>query len=68
MLNNDKNRQIKLIEGDHNAPRDNLLLAFLKNFLAILLGLGIVTVVFVSSANLIIDILPYSLDRSIQTT
>ena len=68
MLNNDKNRQIKLIEGDHNAPRDNLLLAFLKNFLAILLGLGIVTIVFISSANLIIDILPYSLDRSIQTT
>tara|TARA_B000000557_G_C20698905_1_gene410728 strand:- start:26 stop:874 length:849 start_codon:yes stop_codon:yes gene_type:complete len=68
MLNNDKNRQVKLIEGDHNAPRENLLLAFLKNFLAILLGLGIVAAVLISSANLIIDILPYSLDRSIQTT
>ena len=67
MLTNDKGRQLSLIRGDHNAPRDNLLLAFFKNFFVILLGLGILAAILISSANLIIDILPYSLDRSIQT-
>ena len=67
MLINDKDRQIKLITEDHNAPQENLLIAFVKNFLAILLGLGLIAIFLISSANLIIDFLPHRLDRSIQT-
>tara|TARA_Y100000589_G_scaffold57403_2_gene47738 strand:- start:10880 stop:11752 length:873 start_codon:yes stop_codon:yes gene_type:complete len=67
MLHNEKDRQIELITADHNAPPENLLLTFGKNFSKILLGLGLIAMLLISMANLIIDFMPYHFDRSIQS-
>lgn len=66
MIENNKLRQLHLIENDVNAPKENLLKAFFQIVIGFVAVMAFTMMILLTSANLIIDVLPHEWDRSIQ--
>lgn len=68
MIENDKAKQLSLIQDNVNAPKENLLSSFFQIVIGFVVLIGATTVILVATADMLIDAIPNSWDRSIQTS
>lgn len=68
MIENDRAKQLSLIQGDVNAPKENLLSSFFQILIGFIVLISGTAVILIATADKVIDALPNNWDRSIQAS